>query len=167
MKTKAAAGFTMLEMMAVLAVIAILALMALPSYLDRIVRAQIESALPLADIAKKPLAEAWRFLQEFPADNAAALLPAADKIVGNHVSGLAVENGAIHITFGNKASSAIKGKILTLRPAVVVDEPIVPVAWICGYAVAPEKMTAMGTNKTNIPAELLPFDCRDLARKPN
>jgi len=159
------AGFTMVEMMAVLAVITILALMALPSYLDRIVRAQIEEAMPLADIAKKPLAEAWKLVQEFPADNAAALLPAADKIVGNHVSRLAVENGAIHLTFGNKANKAIQGKILTLRPAVVADEPVVPVAWLCGYAGAPAKMTALGANKTDVPPELLPLECRDLARK--
>lgn len=161
-----AAGFTMVEMMAVLAVITILALMALPSYLDRIVRAQIESSMPLADIAKKPIAEAWKALQEFPDNNAAALLPAADKIVGNHVSNVAVEHGAIHMTFGNKASGAIKGKILTLRPAVVADEPIVPIAWICGYADAPAKMTAMGKDKTSIPPDLLPPECRNLAKKP-
>ena len=52
-------GFTMLEMMAVVAVIAILATLALPSYLDRIVRDQIKTALPLADIAKQPIAASW------------------------------------------------------------------------------------------------------------
>ena len=157
----------MVEMMAVLAVMTILALMALPSYLDRIVRAQIEAALPLADIAKKPISDAWKMLHDFPDDNAAALLPVADKIVGNHVSSVAVDHGAIHITFGNKASGAIMGKILTLRPAVVADEPIVPLAWICGYATAPEKMTAAGKDKTNIPPELLPLECRDIWKKSN
>lgn len=57
MKT-AQRGFTLIEMMAVLAIIAILALMAVPSYMDRTVRQQIEAALPLADIAKKPVADA-------------------------------------------------------------------------------------------------------------
>lgn len=162
---KRSAGFTMVEMMAVIAVITILALMALPSYLDRIVRAQIESSLPIADIAKKPIAEAWKVLQEFPDDNAAALLPVADKIVGNYVTGMAVEKGAIHMTFGNQASGAIKGKVLTLRPAVVADAPVVPVAWICGYAAAPAKMTAFGQDKTTVPPELLPLECRDLTKK--
>jgi len=76
-------GFTLMEMLAVLAIIAILAMMAVPSYMDRIVRQQIEAALPLAEIAKKPVAEAWAQLRALPADNAAAALPAAEKIVNN------------------------------------------------------------------------------------
>ena len=158
-------GFTMVEMMAVIAVITILALMALPSYLDRIVRAQIESSMPLAEVAKKPIADAWRLLQEFPENNAAALIPAADKIVGNHVSSVTIEQGAIHITFGNKASGPLQGKILSLRPAVVADEPVVPIAWVCAFSAAPAKMTAMGKNKTSIPTDLLPLECRDLSKK--
>ena len=73
---------------------------------------------------------------------------------------LPYENGAIHLTFGNRANKAIAGKILTLRPAVVEDAPIVPVAWACGYAEAPDKMTVNGANRTDIPAALLPVECR-------
>ena len=76
-------GFTMMEMMAVIAVIAILATLAVPSYLERIVRDQIRESLPLADIAKKPVADAWAATQSFPADNAAAGLPIPHKIVSN------------------------------------------------------------------------------------
>ncbi len=157
-------GFTMLEMMAVVAVIAILATLALPSYLDRIVRDQIKTALPLADIAKQPIAASWLLTQAFPVDNARAGLPAAEKIVANYVSAVAVENGAIHITFGNRANNSIGGKILTLRPAVVEDAPIVPVAWVCGYAEVPDQMTVQGKNLTNIPEALLPMECRALKR---
>jgi len=154
------AGFTLVEMMVVLAVIAILALMAIPSFQDQIVRDQINTALPLADIAKNPVAAAWTALQEFPADNAAAGLPPADKIVNNHISSVRVQNGALHVTFGNRASSVIKDKVLTLRPAVVTDAPIVPVAWVCAYAEPPGKMTVMGENRTNVPPSFLPFACR-------
>ncbi len=157
-------GFTMIELMAVVAVIAILATLALPSYFDRIVRDQIKSALPLADIAKQPVAASWLLSQTFPADNAAAGLPAAEKIVANYVSAVAVENGAIHITFGNRANSSIAGKILTVRPAVVDDAPIVPIAWDCGYAEAPDRMTVNGKNRTDIPESLLPIECRALKR---
>lgn len=157
-------GFTMLEMMAVVAVIAILATLSLPSYFDRIVHDQVKAALPLADIAKQPIAASWLALQAFPVDNASAGLPPADKIVGNYVSAVAVDNGAIQITFGNRANHAIAGKILALRPAVVTDAPIVPVAWVCGYAEAPDKMTLNGANRTNIPESLLPIECR--AMKP-
>ena len=154
------AGFTLVEMMVVLAVIAILALTAVPSFQDQIVRDQITNAIPLADIAKAPVAAWWAALQALPPDNAAAGLPAADKIVNNHISSVRLENGALHVTFGNRANGIINGKILSIRPAVVVDAPVVPVSWVCGYAETPGKMTVAGENRTNIPANFLPFSCR-------
>lgn len=153
-------GFTLIEMMVVVGVIAILALLAIPSYIDKVVRDQVLEALPLADIAKPPVALAWATVQAFPADNAAAGLPAADKIVGNLVSSVTVEGGAIHMTFGNRVNGLIRGKVLTLRPGVVEDAPIVPVAWVCGYAPVPGNMTAKGTNRTNVPPKYLPLKCR-------
>jgi type IV pilus assembly protein PilA len=153
-------GFTLLELMVVVGIVAILALLAIPTYQDKYVRDQIAEALPLADIAKPPVALSWSALQTFPANNAAAGLPVADKIVNNFISSVAVQAGAIHITFGNKANGVIRGKILSLRPAVVEDAPIVPVTWVCGYATAPEKMTVKGENKTDIPPGYLPVRCR-------
>jgi type IV pilus assembly protein PilA len=159
MRTQAG-GFTMLELMAVVAVIAILATLALPSYFDRVVRDQIKAALPLAELAKQPIAASWLAAQVLPVDNAAAGLPPAEKIVANYVSAVAIGDGAIHLTFGNKANRSIAGKLLTLRPAVVEDAPIVPVAWECGYAEAPDGMTIKGPNLTNVPERLLPIECR-------
>lgn len=150
----------MVEMMVVLGVLAILMLMAVPTYQDKFIRDQIVEALPLADIAKGPVAASWALQRSFPADNAAAGLPSADRIVSNFVSSIAVENGVLHITFGNRASGLIKGKTLTLRPAVVEDAPIVPVAWVCGLASVPGKMTARGENRTDIPLKHLPVQCR-------
>jgi type IV pilus assembly protein PilA len=155
-------GFTLIEMLVVIAIIAILAMIALPNATDRIVRAQITEALPLTDIAKEPIALAWKITQTFPADNAAAGLPVPEKIVNNYVSSLTVENGAIHIMFGNRAHGAIKGKTLSLRPAIVEGEPVVPVVWVCGGAKEPGGMTAKGGDKTNIPANHLPLTCRNL-----
>jgi type IV pilus assembly protein PilA len=155
-------GFTLIEMMAVVAVIAILATIALPSIQDRIVRAQIVEAMALADIAKPPIAASWALAKSMPADNAAAGLPAPEKIVGNLVTSVTVEGGAISVTFGNRANASIRGKVLTLRPAVVEDTPIVPVAWVCGHAGAVDKMTAKGVDKTNVPERYLPLNCRGM-----
>jgi type IV pilus assembly protein PilA len=154
----------MVEMLVVLAIVAILALIAVPSFQDQIVRDQIKAALPLADIAKGPVAASWGATSTFPADNAGAGLPPADKIVNNHISAILVQDGAVHVTFGNRANGNIRGKILTIRPAVVEDAPVVPVAWVCGTAEAPDKMTARGENKTNIPANFLPFNCRAIKK---
>ncbi len=153
-------GFTLVEMMVVIGIVAILALMAIPTYQDKFIRDQIAEALPLADIAKPAVALSWAALQTFPADNAAAGLPVAEKIVNNYIKSVAVQGGTINITFGNKANNVILGKVLTLRPAVVEDAPIVPVTWVCGYATAPEKMTVKGENRTNIPPGYLPIRCR-------
>jgi type IV pilus assembly protein PilA len=135
-------------------------MVALPNTQDRVIRQQIAEAIPLADIAKTPINTAWTTSHVLLPDNAAAGLPVPDKIVNNYVSALTVDNGAIHIVFGNRAHPQLKDKILTLRPAVVDDAPVVPVTWICGYAKAPDKMTIKGNDKTNVPGNLLPLSCR-------
>ena len=150
----------MIEIVVAIGIVAILATLAVPSFVNKVVRDQIVEAAPLADIAKKAVALSWATAQVLPADNASADLPVPEKIVNNYVSSLAVQDGAIQITFGNGVNSVIAGKVLTLRPAVVEDAPIVPVAWVCGYAAVPGNMTAKGENKTDIPVALLPFNCR-------
>jgi len=153
-------GFSLIEAMIIIGIVAIMATLAIPSYLEKIIRDQVIEALPLADVAKPAIAKAWVTTQSFPEDNTAAELPAADKIVNYFVTSVTVRSGAIDITFGNKANGALKGKILTLRPAVVDDAPIVPVTWVCGYAAAPDKMAVKGTNSTNVPSRYLPLKCR-------
>jgi type IV pilus assembly protein PilA len=153
-------GFNLIELMAVVAIIAILALMAVPSYHDKFIREQVVEAMRLTDIAKGPIAAAWATTRTLPDDNAAAGLPTPDKVVSNYVKSLTVEAGAIHVVFGNQANGGLRGMTLSLRPAVVEDAPIVPVAWVCGFAAAPEKMTVMATNKTNLPRNWLPVNCR-------
>jgi len=157
---KAMFGFTAIEMMVVIAIFAILAAIAIPSSMGRIVREQIVAAIPLADIAKAPVAANWKLEKTLLADNEAAGLPEHNKIVNNYVSAVLVENGAIHMTFGNKAHNVIKGKVLSMRPAVIEESEIVPVTWVCGNAKAPEQMTVMGLNKTNVAPEYLPYICK-------
>ena len=153
-------GFTIVEMMVVVGVVAILALMMIPTYHERFVRDQVNEALPLAEIAKRPVAAAWTVAQALPADNAAAGLPPGEKIVSDLVSSVAVEAGAVHVTFGNRANNLLQGKTLTLRPAVVEDAPVVPVTWVCGFAAAPDKMKLKGPNRTSVPPGYLPLRCQ-------
>lgn len=153
-------GFTLLEMMVVVAIVAVLALMMIPGYFDGAIRTQVAEALPLAELAKKPVAAAWAGAQPLPADNPAAGLPPAEKIVSDLVSSVSVEDGAIHIKYGNRANTQIRGKVLTVRPAVVEDARIVPVTWVCGFAAAPEKMALKGQNRTDVPTKFLPGRCR-------
>ncbi len=157
------AGFTLLELLIVIAIIAILALIALPGVPDKLIRDRIVEAVKLADIVKTPVAASWAQNKGLPVDNAAAGLPVADKIVNDYISSVAVESGAIQITFGNRANAAIRGKVLTLRPGVIEDATIVPVTWVCGDASPPDKMVAKGLNKTDVPARYLPLSCRAIA----
>lgn len=163
--TQAQRGFTLIEVLVVIAIIAILALIAMPSYQGKVIREQIAEGVALAAVAKPPVASAWATTKALPADNAAAGLPSADKIVNNMVSAIAVADGAIHITFGNRVNTTIKGKVLTLRPAVIEDAQIVPVTWVCGHAEAPDKMTLKGLDKTDIPEAFLPVNCKAKAKK--
>ncbi len=153
-------GFTVVEMMVVVAILAILAMIAIPSGIEGIIREQVAAAIPLAEAAKEPASAQWKATKTLPADNKEAGLPAPNKVVSNLISSLVVDKGVIHMTFGNKARSMLQGKVLSIRPAVIEESQAVPVAWVCGNAPAPAKMTLLGDNKTNIDPKFLPFICK-------
>lgn len=154
-----ARGFSLLEIVIGLAIVAILATLAVPALLRPVVRDQVVASAPLIDLAKRQVAAVWTATQAMPASNAAAGLPAPSQMVGTYVRELRVTDGVIDVTFGNSAHAEILGKVLTIRPAVVEDAPIVPVAWVCAYAAVPERMTAHGENRTTIPRSALPVNC--------
>jgi type IV pilus assembly protein PilA len=155
-----ARGFTWVEMLAVMAVLAILALMAIPSMQESVLKRQVKDGLALADVAKGGVQAAYTATGNMPADNKAAGIPDHDKIVGNLVKDVLVEGGAITLTFGNNANKALENKKLTVRPAVVPGEPLVPIAWLCHFTATPPKMEVRGNDVTDIPLNWLPIDCR-------
>jgi type IV pilus assembly protein PilA len=149
--------------MVVVGVVAVLALLAAPNISDRLIREQIVEAAKLIEFAKPPIEVGWKTLAAMPVDNAAAGLPPATSIVSNVVSSVAIESGAIQITFGNRANGALRGKILSFRPGVVEASPIVPITWVCGHASPPVPMNARGLDKTTVPDRYLPVNCRAAA----
>jgi type IV pilus assembly protein PilA len=153
-------GFTLIELMIVIAIIGIMATMAMPSYQDRVIRAQVAEGLALADFVKQAVAAHYTKTQAMPKDNQAAGLPPADHIVGNYVSAISVQSGVIVITFGNQSNRHLAKQKLSVRPATVEGFPQVPIAWICGGAGVPGKMRVQGGNETSLPPTMLPLDCR-------
>ena len=160
-----ARGFTWIELMFVVAIIGILALMTIPGIQENMLKKQVKEALELAKIAKDGVQAAWTATGDMPNNNAQAGIPAKHKIVGNLVKEVSVDAGAVTLTLGNNASKVLEGKKVTLRPAVVPGEPMVPIAWICHNVSVPAGMEPRGANETNIEMKHLPAECRGAASK--
>ena len=159
------AGFTWIDLLFGIAVLAILLALAIPSLTDATIKKQVKEGLALAELAKQGVQAAWTAKGEMPADNAAAAIPPRDKIVGNLVKDVNVDGGAITLTFGNNATKLLEGKRVTLRPAVVADQPLVPIAWICHALPVPAGMEIRGSDETDIKPSYLPIECRGPAAK--
>jgi len=153
-------GFTLIELMIVVAIIGILAGIAIPAYQTYTIRAQVSEAFSLASELKGAIQEYRKERGTLPADNAAAGVPQPDKLIGNYVTRVEVNQGSINVTFGNFVNKNIAGQIVTLQPIVVKGSPASPMSWRCGYRGVPSGMEAVGENRTNVDAKFLPSSCR-------
>ena len=152
-------GFTLIELMITIAIIAILASITIPSTMNRIQRSDIAEALSLAETVRHNITFYYASNLTFPTTNEEAGIPEPDLLIGNKVTSVEVEDGAIHITLGNKASKPLQNKILSMRPAIVKDSPTSPISWLCGSDEPVPGMKVIGENKTNIDDGLVPRSC--------
>lgn len=153
-------GFTLIELMVVVAIIGILASVAIPSYSSYTIRAQVAEALMLVDELKPSIRDYYKERGAFPEDNEVAGVPAPQYLLGQYVAGIDVDNGAMHVHFGNKIHSRLTGLTLTIRPVYVTDNPTSPIAWNCGPSPVPGGMSAAGDDLTDVAAQFLPSVCR-------
>ena len=153
-------GFTLIELMIVVAIIGILASIAIPAYQDYTIRAQVTEAFSLASELKGSIQEFRKDRGRLPRNNHEAGVPEPDKLIGNYVTQIEVEGGALHVRFGNNANKNIEGKIVTLQPLQVIGSPASPMSWRCGLRAIPKGMEAVGANHTDLENKHLPAACR-------
>ena len=145
--------------MIVLMIIAILLTLALPDLTKKQAREQVMAALEYSDNFKGDITAFYSLTYRFPVDNEELKLPEPGQLINTLIEETSIEDGAIQITFGNKATHSLQGKILSIRPITVDDSPRSPVDWICGYAKPVKGTTANGENKTSVEQKNLPTPC--------
>ena len=114
-----------------IAMIGVLAAITIPAYQDYTVRAQVAEGLTLAEGTKPAVMSSYRDRGELPRDNGAAGLPEPNDISGVYTSRVEIIDGAIVVSYGGDAHTAINGKTLELQPVVGDSDAL---GWICSSA---------------------------------
>lgn len=119
------AGFTLIELMMVVAIIGILASIAIGTYQVYTIRAYVAEGMGLMSPIKSNVEDYHAANGVLPTNNASAGVATASSITGNAVSSVAVQNGAVVITYNNTVANG--GATLIFVPVVVSGS----VSWRC------------------------------------
>ncbi|ENS8419439.1 hypothetical protein DNN06_000607, partial [Neisseria gonorrhoeae] len=124
-------------------------------------RAQVSEAILLAEGQKSAVTEYYLNHGKWPADNGAAGVASASKIIGKYVKEVKVENGVVT---AQMASSNVNKEIQGKRLSLWARRQDGSVKWFCGQPVkrnADADDVTDDTNGTKIDTKHLPSTCRD------
>ncbi|ENS9577413.1 pilin [Neisseria gonorrhoeae] len=129
-------------------------------------RAQVSEAILLAEGQKSAVTEYYLNNGKWPADNGAAGVASASKIIGKYVKEVKVENGVVT---AQMASTGVNKEIKDKRLSLWARRQDGSVKWFCGQPVQRDDTAAKaGTddvakdgNGNEIETKHLPSTCRD------
>jgi type IV pilus assembly protein PilA len=145
-------GFTFIELLITLSIIVFLAVVAIPNFIAYKNKTYTLDPEMLFVSVRDTIEEFYQERGRFPKDYREAGLQEPDNIQSNFVASLEVEDGAVHITYNNKADDeTLKGYIVTYRPALFSKNPSAAIVWVCGVNEPPKGFLTVGKNRTNVP----------------
>ncbi|EMT0127081.1 pilin [Neisseria gonorrhoeae] len=126
-------------------------------------RAQVSEAILLAEGQKSAVTEYYLNHGEWPADNGAAGVASASKIIGKYVKEVKVENGVVT---AQMASSNVNKEIQGKKLSLWAKREDGSVKWFCGQPVTrnagnDDTVADAAADNEKINTKHLPSTCRD------